>query len=226
MSASGRSWARSRPAPSRSPTAPARRPGGGAPAAPDADPAGRRGREPAGGRDVAPDVKDPAKKPRGWRKNRLRGGQDVATGMAVAPPRGAAQPAAPSFFAPVEPPAEPPSDPCPSNWPARCRLRPRTIRHPPLSAPMTWKPPIDPATGQPAWDQSARAGRRSAEEAEELAEGERRRRRRRRCHRCCGPWPTRRGPDAGLRRGRPGRHRAQPSGEPAAGSSRRATGHC
>ena len=90
-------------------------------------------------------MKDPAKKPRGWRKNRAEG--DAPVGAAPEPST--------EFFSPAQPPSEPPSDPVPLKLAG-------TLPPPPADnlgasgtrPPITWTPPIDPVTGKPAWDQS------------------------------------------------------------------------
>ena len=186
---------------------------GALPAAPDADPAtGVAASSPPAGGEVAADVKDPSKKPRGWRKNRSGAAEDVATGMAVGAAAGmAAQPAAPSFFAPMEPPAEPPSDPVPLKLAGTLPPPPADDLAPPLKrGSVAWKPPIDPATGQPAWDQSPvpaegppkkRKSWRKAKEGAVVAAG------------ATGAVAVAdaAGLDAGVP-GPPARHRVQPSG--------------
>ena len=97
------------------------------------------------GGELAPDVKDPAKKPRGWRKNRAEG--DAPVGTAPQPPT--------EFFSPPQPPTEPPSDPVPLKLAGTLPPPPaESLDAPGTRPPITWKPPIDPLTGKPAWDQS------------------------------------------------------------------------
>ena len=48
-----------------------------------------------------------------------------------------------------------PPTPSPSHWPARCRRPPPgDLAAPGTRGPIAWRPPIDPLTGEPAWDQS------------------------------------------------------------------------
>jgi hypothetical protein len=106
----------------------------------------------------------PAKKPRSWRKGKstapagaAAGAAAVQSDLAPAPDLGAPTTAAPaSAFAPMEPPAQAPVDPVPLKVD-------RPLPPPPSDevaaasaarGPVLWKPPIDPATGEPVWDQS------------------------------------------------------------------------
>ncbi|MGD0391703.1 MAG: hypothetical protein ABSC41_03585 [Acidimicrobiales bacterium] len=94
--------------------------------------------------ELSSEVRDPARKPKGWRKNR----------PGEAPDPGSELPTS-DFFAPSRPPAEPPADPVPLALagslppPADAGLAPPGTR-----GPIAWRPPIDPLTGEPAWDQS------------------------------------------------------------------------
>ena len=99
------------------------------------------------------EVKD--KKPRGWRKNRPSA--EAATGAAVGAAAGMTDPSAPGFFAPMRPPAEPPADPVPLKLAGPLPPPPADDLAPPLKR-VSWKPPIDPDTGEPAWDQSSGVG--------------------------------------------------------------------
>ena len=89
--------------------------------------------------DPPDEATDPAKRSRSWRKGR--------------PPTEPEGPT-PEFFSPMRPPAEPPADPTP--------LKLTTPLPPPPAeaaeaaearGPVIWKPPIDPVTGEPVWDQ-------------------------------------------------------------------------
>jgi hypothetical protein len=89
--------------------------------------------------DPPDEVTDPAKRSRSWRKSR--------------PPTETEGPT-PEFFSPMRPPVEPPADPTP--------LKLTTPLPPPPAeaaeaaearGPVIWKPPIDPVTGEPVWDQ-------------------------------------------------------------------------
>lgn len=108
--------------------------------------------------EAAAGTADREKKARGWRKGRSAAASGAAATAATA---GSLPPppdmAATSAFAPVEPPTQAPVDPVP--------LSTDKPLPPPPSAevaaasggprPMLWKPPIDPATGEPAWDQTS-----------------------------------------------------------------------
>ena len=112
--------------------------------------AGGSDRRPPTGGEPAVDAKDPPKKSRGWRKSR-----------SPAPPR-----ISPSMPSRPAPPPRAPSRPG-SRRRSRRRSRPsqlgRSLLPPPPpdgatapgAGPVAWKPPIDPVTGEPAWDQSA-----------------------------------------------------------------------
>ncbi len=115
-------------------------PAGAAPAAAPA--AGAAAFPPLGGELTS---EDPTKKPRGWRKNRPGAPSDATP-----------ETAASDFFAPTRPPAEPPADPVPLALTGALPPPPAdNLAAPGTRGPMVWKPPIDPLTGEPAWDQSA-----------------------------------------------------------------------
>ena len=122
------------------------------------------------------------------------------------------KPPTPDFFAPMQPPAEPPVDPAPLKLAAPLPPPPpESAEAPGGRGPVIWKPPIDPATGEPAWDQSPeglksppkkrRSWRRGAKEDAAVAAGGgcrcHRCRGRRRSHRCGASAPATVAPDAG-----------------------------
>ncbi len=98
---------------------------------------------PLGG-ELSPEVSDPARKPKGWRKNRPGSTSEAPS---EAPPT--------DFFAPSRPPAEPPVDPVPLTLAGSLPPpAPGDVVAPGTRGPIAWRPPIDPLTGEPAWDQS------------------------------------------------------------------------
>ncbi len=153
---SGGAPAAAPPAPG-SPPPPAAAPAGGAPVGTAgwdlsngaASGAGASVIPPVGG-ELSPDVSDPARKPKGWRKNRPGSTSEAAA--SDAPATGAPTS---DFFAPPRPPAEPPVDPVPLAL-AGSLPPPATgdLAAPGTRGPIAWRPPIDPLTGEPAWDQS------------------------------------------------------------------------
>ena len=143
--------------PTPAPPPPAAAPAGGAPVGTAgwdlsngaASVAGASVSPPVGG-ELSPETGDPARKPKGWRKNRPGSGP-FSEVSSEAPPE-----APPSdFFAPSRPPAEPPADPVPlalaGSLPPPA---PGDLAAPGTRGPIAWRPPIDPLTGEPAWDQS------------------------------------------------------------------------
>ena len=84
----------------------------------------------------------------------------------------------PAFAGPWSPHRTRPSDPGPLTVGRHPLPRPAAgLADPPRRLPVVWKPPIDPVSGQPVWDQPPAGARGPAEEAQGLAPGGQGRRR-------------------------------------------------
>ena len=95
---------------------------------------------------IAPEA--PAKKTRGWRKDRTApppATEAAAVAAATVPPPGA--------VSPMAPPTQPPVDPVPLAIDPP--LPPPPTEPAVAPGPVVWKPPIDPATGAALWDETS-----------------------------------------------------------------------
>ncbi len=115
---------------------------------------------------------DREKKSRSWRKGRsaaATAATAATAGSLPAPPDTAAT----SAFAPVEPPTRAPVDPVPlsTDKPLPPPPSEEVAAASGSSRPMLWKPPIDPATGEPAWDQSPAAPAKPAKKQRSWRKG-------------------------------------------------------